>query len=470
MRLLLSILIWGSCGQVHAQSTTAAPMVGAVPEVEWYPPETEKGPTADKSRVVISGRTLSGSLIQIDGDSVTILNEKLVQTPSTESAGAVTVRQLRISCKVYEAADVGSKTIGTLKKGAKIRAVPSNGSWLKVFSTKSSGYISQPCFVPTKDEPVDPRPGSRKIESRTARANQDGFFEIVTELPQGLAQIPISVTTPARAQKTFMISVNVVINENKVDDIKINTNTKISQAKPPAAAKKVRLWFGAGFTYQSDSQTTTGSPDLNFSTVQAPGLVARGGYWGDKLGVDFYFRDAPGKIEADAPLQVQETSYHWQTMEAKGLYQFDRGPGSRIGGLPSQWQLRFGANLQQVPFFDIDNSNVVTIQENTLTMATLGGGLLLGQEQDWSWEFALGIQYPISAKGQGKSFTISSPFAYEAQIGAAYKLAPNWRLGVFSYTQSLAYDYEFENDTGTIKTGKQNLFYTTFDLRLGYEF
>ncbi|MNS79062.1 hypothetical protein D3C72_1127010 [compost metagenome] len=339
---------------------------------------------------------------------------------------------------------------------------------MKVYFAKGSGYISQPCVVPSKEQTGGSIPGSRRIESKTARANQDGFFEIAIELPQGLAQIPILVTSPSRTQKTFMISVNVVINANKVDDIKINT--KVSHAKPPAAAKKVRLWFGAGFTYQSDSQSTTDAPDLNFNTVQAPGLVARGGYWGDKLGVDFYFRDAPGKIEADAPLQVQESAYHWRTMEAKGLYQFDRGPGSRIGGLPSQWQLRFGANLQQVPFFDIDNADVVTIQENTLTMATLGGGLLLGQEQDWSYEFALGFQYPISAKGQGKSFSVSSPFAYEAQLGAAYKLAPNWRLGIFSYTQSLAYTYEYENSSGTTKTGKQSLFYTTFDLRLGYEF
>src|SRR5207253_7972134 len=134
-------------------------------------------------------------------------------------------------------------------------------------------------------------------------------------------------------------------------------------------------------------------------------------------------------------------TYHWRTTEAKGLYQFERGPGSRIGGLPSQWQLRFGAGLQQIPFFDINNANVVSIQESSLTMATLGGGLLLGQEQDWSYEFALGFQFPLSASGQGKSFSVSSPFGYEAQLGAAYKLAPNWRLGVFSYTQSLAYTY-----------------------------
>jgi hypothetical protein len=262
------------------------------------------------------------------------------------------------------------------------------------------------------------------------------------------------------------VEVNVV-----KEDIKAVNNTKISTQKPPAAAKRIRLWAGAGFTYQSYSQTTNGFPDLNVSAMQAPGLVFRGGYWGERWGVDFYFRDAPGKIQAEAPYTVQQDSYHWRTLDVKGLYQFDRGPNSRLWGLPTQWQLRFGAELQQIPFLDIDTSNVVAIRDHSLTMGMLGVGLLLGQERDWSYEFALGFQTPLASSGQGGAkFTVASPVAYEIQLGAAYKFAPNWRLGVFSYTQSLSDVYKYQPDDVTTKTGRQNLFYTTMDLRLGYEF
>ncbi len=187
-----------------------------------------------------------------------------------------------------------------------------------------------------------------KIDSRETRSNFEGFFEIALELPQGLAQIPIQVIATAQSQKTFMISVDVKIAKNNINEVRIN-NTKISRNKPPAAAKRFRLWAGAGWTYQSYNQSTTGSPDLQFATVQAPGIFLRGGYWGETFGLDFYFRDAPGKISADPPLTVKADSYHWRTLEAKGLYQFDRGANSRMMGLPSQWQLRFGAQKHKIP-------------------------------------------------------------------------------------------------------------------------
>jgi len=360
------------------------------PEVEWYPPETEKGRTPDRARVVITGKTSPNSRIQIDGDSVTIMHKV-------------------------------------------------NG------------------------------PSIAKTDSRESRANFEGFFEIALELPQGLAQIPIQVTTVERITKTFMISVDVKIVRNNVDEVKI-ANTKVSRNKPPAAAKRIRLWAGAGWTYQNDRQTTSDSPDLQFTTVQAPGIVVRGGYWGERWGLDLYLRDAPGKIEADPPLTVKTNSYHWRTLEAKGLYQFDRGPGSRMLGLPSQWQLRFGTQSHQVPFMNINASNEITVQDASVITATLGVGLLLGQEQNWSYEFAFGLQQPLSSSAAGASFKISPILAYEMQVGAAYKFAPNWRLGVFSYTQSLDYKYEYQSSGEAAKSGEQKLFYTTFDLRLGYEF
>lgn len=308
-----------------------------------------------------------------------------------------------------------------------------------------------------------------KIRNAWGRANFEGFFEIALELPQGLAQIPVLITTAKNVEKTFLISVDVKISPKTNDTVKL-TNNKVSTSKPPAAAKKIRIWSGLGFTYQSYNQTTTGAADLNFTTLQAPGIVARGGYWGERWGLDFYFRDAPGKIVAAAPLKIQSDTYHWQTLEAKGLYQFERGPNSRLWGLPSQWQLRFGAQQHQIPFFDIDASNNVNIRDHSLTTATLGIGLLLAQEQSWSYEFAVGLQQPISSGASQGTYTLASPFAYEAQIGAAYKFAPNWRLGIFSYTQSLSHTYELEETGIPIKSGKQGLFYTTFDLRLGYEF
>lgn len=444
-----------------AQSAPSAP----APEVEWYPPEIEKSRFPERAKVIISGRTQPKSLIRIEGDSINVLTSPSTQSPEKFSDPTEDIeRRLRGKCRVYEHPQINTRVIDILPKGAKVQTTEYTSTWVQVYVSKGAGYVSQACFVPLKRAG---RPGSPsvpraplKIESRQTKANAEGFFEIPMDLPEGINQVPIQVTNPLKIQKVFMISVDVSLRKN---DIRLNQ--KISRRKPPAASKKYRFWGGAGFTYQTYNQSLNGIPDLSFNTIQAPGIMARGGYWGDSWGLDFYFRDAPGKIEAGSPLKVDSGSYHWRTMEAKGLYQFRRGPSSRLLRLPAQWQLRFGSQIHTLPFLIVDSSQNVTIEEHGVTTATLGAGLLLGQERSLSYEFAAGIQRPISSSG----YRVSSSLGFEAQVGAAYKFAPNWRLGLFSYTQSLGFSYEYEK-TGVLKTGNQKLFHSTFDLRLGYEF
>jgi len=331
-----------------------------------------------------------------------------------------------------------------------------------------SGRTSPGAWVEIDGETVtvlrDKKNLNQKIENEKTRANSEGFFEVSLDLPFGSAQIPVSISSGEKLQKTFLLTFEI----SPVKE-QIVLNTPTSNKKPPAAAKKVRLWMGAGWTIQRYTQNILNGSDLGFQTIQAPGIMARGGYWGEKWGFDFYFRDAPGKIESDAPYVVQTSQYSWRITEIKGLYQFDRNAKSRIFGLASQWQLRFGPQIHQLPFLEVDAAQVVTLETNSFSMASLGVGLLLGQEQNWTYEFFLGIQRPLSASGPGESFKISSPLGYEAQLGGAYKFAPNWRLGMFSHTQSLSYSYEYVK-AGVPTSGKQSLFSTTLDLRLGYEF
>jgi hypothetical protein len=422
----------------------------AVLGVEWYPPEIESGTVPDRSKVSISGRTVPNAEIHIDGESVTMIKAKAA--PTTGSM----VREARMSCKVYLSPNLNSKVVSSLSRGAQIKSVEFSATWFKVLVGKSIGYVSLPC--------LEAPPTVVKIGDGQTRSNFEGFFEVAMELPPGLSQMPVEVTAPNKEQKTFLITVDV----NPVKE-EIKTTNPVSLQKPPAASKKFRIWGGAGFTYQTFTQKAAG--DLNFQTVQAPGWVARGGYWGDQWGLDLYVRDAPGKIEATAPYQVQSNVYHWRTIDAKGLYQFHRGPNSRLFGLPSQWQLRYGGELQQIPFLSVGANSSINIEQHSLTMGMIGVGLLLGQERDWSYEAAVGYQHTLSAKAEGgQTLTLSSPLAYEIQLGAAYKFAPGWRLGVFSYLQSLSYNYSLLATDGTVATGTQKLFYTTLDLRLGYEF
>jgi hypothetical protein len=102
---------------------------------------------------------------------------------------------------------------------------------------------------------------------------------------------------------------------------------------------------------------------------------------------------------------------------------------------------------------------------------TIGLGLILGQERPWTFEGYLDWQQPFSTSASGgNTFSTSSAVAADARVGAAYKIAPNWRLGAFLYVQSHSYDFTYTDKTTAVTTsGKQSLFYSTLDFHLGYE-
>jgi hypothetical protein len=297
-------------------------------------------------------------------------------------------------------------------------------------------------------------------------ANAEGYFELGIEFPQGMIQIPIEIIYPNQQEKLFLITFEVSLAKVKMD-------TEVTQAKPPAAAKEIRIWLGLGTTYQKYSQDVKNTTQVTLSNSDSPSLLTRFGYWGPIWGFDFFYRQAPGKIdEASQPFQISSGKYNWTTAEARALYRFSRDEHSRMLGLPSQWQLLLGSQMHTMPFLNIDAANRVTVKQHQLTVGTLGLGLLLGQEQPWTYEFSFNYQMPISAKGSdGNTFTVSQPVAFDARLGAAYKFAPDWRVGAFAYIQSHSYSFEYSDKSqNTQISGKQNLFYSTFDFHIGWEY
>jgi len=309
-------------------------------------------------------------------------------------------------------------------------------------------------------------PAKNIIKTKQTVANALGYFELSMDFPQGLIQIPILVTTPDQNQNTFLINFNVSLTNVKM-------NKEVTTKKTPAAAKSVRLWFGLGTTYQTYSQSVANTTDVTLQNTASPSILARAGYWGSRWGFDFFFRDAPGKIDsAVQPFRISSDHYHWQTIEGRGHYQFTRGNRSRLWGMPSQWLLLFGSQFHKMPFLDIDATNAVAVHQHQLVMATLGVGLLLAQERDWSYEFALEYQTPLSTSAEsGSVFKVSSPIAFDVRLGVTNKLARNWRTGIFAYLQSHKYSFNYTNaNSGSSIAGSQSLFYSTVDMHIGYEY
>lgn len=470
--IMLSILMFLGPARAVAQATTLPPLV----TVEWYPPEIEDTDNPERALVILSGRTLPNARIQVDGENFTMVRAIPTAAPSENTSGEETAAAPQTftwqpvkNCKAYTLPHLNSKIAGEIKVGSRYKATDHSEDWIKVSGGKREAYAPKSCFSLSKS-PSGPsasannKASSEKMASPQTTANLDGFFEVAVDSPRGLMQVPVLITAREGLQKTFLVTFDVAANNVKM-------NNEVSKSKPPAAAKSLRLWLGLGTTIQKYSQTVTTS-SVSFQNTDSPSLLARLGYWKNSWGFDLFYRDAPGKIDqATAPFQISSTKYHWKTTEARGHYQFERGEKSRLLGLPSQWQLLFGLQMHKMPFLSVDNLGNVSVLQNGINTAILGVGLLLGQERDWSYEFALEYQQPISASSSGGKFSVSSAVAYDARLGLNYKLNSDWRLGFFAYLQSHSYKFNFENSaTATQVNGNQNLFYSTFDLHLGYEY
>jgi len=298
----------------------------------------------------------------------------------------------------------------------------------------------------------------------TTRTGSTGYFELSIKMRPGLAQVPIIVRWKNGKTRPFLITFDV-----KPKNVEMSA--KITKKLPPQAEKKLRLWAGLGSTYQSYSQTVQGST-VSFYSVASPSLLFRAGYWGPRFGVDAYYRSAPGTIKnVQQPFLLQNGSYSWQTIELRGLYNFPRSPTSRLFGVSSQLQLYLGLQDHATPYLDINTSNVVNLVTNTIFMGTVGLGIILARERDWSFEGYFDLQEPVYTSGSGgNTLSVSSVLAGDARVGANYKFAPNWRFGIFTYLQTHNYNFTYTNNTtNTVTSGNQSLFYSTFDLHLGYE-
>ncbi len=420
-------------------------------DVEWYQPEVERGRVSGLATVIISGRTAPDMTVSIDGKNITVI----------KGASKLAARH---NCRLMATPGSKGKMEGSVRRGSKVDVLEESGNWLKVSDGGKVGYVSKSCFGSNLMN-VNYGGDKQNLTSPKTRSNSEGYFELAVHQPPGLTQIPIVVSSEKGESKTYLITFDISL-EN------VRMNTKVSKNKPPAAAKHLRVWLGVGSTYQSYRQTVAGK-NVSFVNMDSPSLLGRLGYWGDSWGLDLFLRDAPGRVDsASDPFTIESGKYHWLTAEVRGMYQVPRDSGSRLFGLPSQWQLFFGGQHHQMPFLDIDGLNNASIRKHTLLTATMGLGLLLAQERPWSYELLVDYQLPVSAAGEGgDEFSVSSPLAVDARLGATYKFATNWRFGAFIYTQSHTYKFKYTNKAlGSSTSGNQNLFYSTFDLHLGYEY
>ncbi len=241
----------------------------------------------------------------------------------------------------------------------------------------------------------------------------------------------------------------------------------IAAVEKPTATKSAFLWpefwvwVGAGMNYQLYKQNAPGvDGDLTFQNLQGPTTSIHAGFMGPKYGFDASLKNTPGEIISSDTITVTNGKYQWQTLSLEGIYHYD-----------DYWRLLFGIQHHSMPFMALGNgSSGVDIQKNTLSLVTLGFENRYPLSDKLRFEWLMRYQYPFLAGGQnGAPFKVKPEFAFDGSLGGVYPVAPTTRLGLYWYGQW--HQYSFDHGRGTKAfSGKQTLFYSNIELRLGFEF
>lgn len=227
-------------------------------------------------------------------------------------------------------------------------------------------------------------------------------------------------------------------------------------------------WLGSGLSYVNYKQTISERGDLDSSSRNdKPGQYFEVGYVGDHgYGAVLGYKSTPGEVLVDNAT-LDESKYVWRTVSLEGLLL--RRANFRIFGLPVNYGPRVGIQSHNVPYIFLNSLDQLELKQNDMITASAG---LMGEAATGRWKIHSYMRYqlPVTASSGGaQSFDIKPKFAFDGLLGSSYYFSPNFKVGAFWYGQWHYYDFVY-GDASITNSGTQSLFYSTMDLRVGFEF
>jgi len=345
------------------------------------------------------------------------------------------------------------------------------------------GKYSQPDVNPVEEEKLVEaqaevvRPRAETVESQIEiKRTVSNISEPVSAQAQPLnTSAPRLIRErPSREVEPQIENNNLQLIDSKVIDPKSTNGAKIEKSENSAALKQLfYIWMGLGTNFLSLTQTDTDGSDLNFqSTPKTSHFLKVGGFVSKDLpGMELSYKYSPGSVSSSTEVSVINGQYSWETLSAETLFVI-REDSFDPAKLDKTLTARLGVQQHFTPYFATQPSGSVEVRRNSITNASLGFELILGAKHTVRYEFLGRYQYPIaSAGGGGNTFSVSPKFAFDGSVGIAGRLSKNLFLGAYWYGQWNQYSFSYYDKANSISnSGRESLFYTNFELRLGYVF
>lgn len=344
---------------------------------------------------------------------------------------------------------------GHAPPGSEIKVAPEG---LKMFlrSKKKGGLVSR--NIPT-----------RKVLRTKGPivAREDGYFEFTIDLPPTRIQLPVMLSSKAAPDPvSYVLSLQIT-----PEKVTLQTAKGQELKASPFTEKPYLVWFGLGFNYLKYAQDTDVPSDLSYETFKGPSFFLNGRF---RLNPNWYlsteYKLSPGEVtetenSSGTGNLTDGANYSWVSYGLEALY---RPQHHQFGWFKQDWDLRWRFGLQHhiMPFLVPSQNTPVDLDENDLTMLTVGFHFDVNKKKKFSYEFFMRYQYPLMS---GSLFDVKPQFAFDGSMGVSYKMNAHWWLGVFWYGQWHEYDFDYSS-SGFKSTGHQSMIYSNIDLRAGIQF
>lgn len=298
------------------------------------------------------------------------------------------------------------------------------------------------------------------VKQDSVTADKDGYFEITLDLPLGMVQLPLEIDNGSGAPvKNY--EVKMAVEKQAVT----MASTEPLKASPYRQSNK-SVWLGVGFNYLKYNQTTSTLPsNLTFETIKLPSLYLGGTYHvNTKWSAMASYSISKGATSSSSQVAVSSGDFLWKIASLEAIYWPERWrkEKSRVGVMA-------GVQHHSFPFLNILSTSpaTATIENATMMVADLGAFMEYTPRARWTYEAFLAYQYPLADPNE---FSIKPQFLFNGSVGAYYRYRPNLYLGGFWYGQLHKYSFDQNNAAiGTRLSGKQDLFYSNIEFRVGYE-
>jgi hypothetical protein len=253
----------------------------------------------------------------------------------------------------------------------------------------------------------------------------------------------------------------------KVEKKAVEIKDKIL-SRSPVYLKRFGAWFGAGANFIRTSQRNSTGSSIVFASFKLPTYYA-------KFKATFYknwdalytYKFATGATTSGDGITVNQGSFDWFTHTAE-LRWTPESWKAKIFKNTGQFSIRLGGQQHLVPYVVREAVDIANVEENGVTMVSIGGQYNEVIAKNWEFEVFMRYQQPIST---GDKFNIESSFAFDGSLGLIYGYKSNWRWGLFWYGQQQGYDISsFDSVDQEQVTGQSNWFYSNAEIRAGFTF